>query len=147
MEQYMWIIWLSIFVIALIIETLSSELVSVWFAFGSLIAIILSFIPNVDWWIELIVFMVLSLVSLLCLRPLANKFMKKNDIHSNIDEIIGAKGVVIKSANQLNYGEVKIKGIIWTMVPSMDTKNLEKDDIVSVVAVEGNKLIVKKVEE
>lgn len=143
----MWIIWLAIFVIALIIESLTSELVSIWFGFGSIIAIILSLIKGVDWWIELIVFVVISLMSLLCLRPLTNKFMKKNDIHSNIDEIIGKKGVVLKEANELNNGEVKIKGIIWTAVPSLDTKKIEKGDIVTVVSIEGNKLIVKKVEE
>lgn len=147
MEQYMWIIWLCIFVLALVIETITSELVSIWFAFGAIVSIILSLINGVAWWIELIVFMVVSIASLLCLRPITNKFMKKNDVQSNIDEIIGTKGVILKEADELNFGEVKVKGVVWTAVPSIDTKKLEKNDIVTIVAIEGNKLIVKKVEE
>ena len=43
MEQWMWIIWLTIFVVSLIIEAIGTDLVSIWFAFGALVSLIISF--------------------------------------------------------------------------------------------------------
>ena len=49
MEQWMWIIWLVVFVLALVIEAIGTDLVSIWFAAGAVVAIILSLIPEVPW--------------------------------------------------------------------------------------------------
>ena len=68
MAEYMWIIWLSIFVIMLIVEASTTELVSVFFALGALVAMIISFIPNVEWWVQLIVFVVVSGATLAALE-------------------------------------------------------------------------------
>ena len=54
MEQYMWIVWLALFVIMLVVEAAGPALVSIWFSFGALIALIISFIPGIEWWIEVI---------------------------------------------------------------------------------------------
>ena len=147
MEAYMWIIWLGIFVLALIIEAISPELLSVWFALGSIIALILSFIPGVTWWIQLIVFVVVSGTLLLCLRPLTKKYMIRNKRNTNIDEIIGKKGKMIKGCDELNHGEVKINGVIWTAVSSDEKSSIKEDAIVKVISIEGNKLIVKEIKE
>ena len=77
MAEYLWIVWLSIFVVALIVETGTTELVSIFFAFGALIAMIISFIPGVEWWVQLIIFVVLSGVSLAALRPVVKKYLNK----------------------------------------------------------------------
>ena len=58
MEQYLWIVWLAIFVIAVAVEASGPSLVSIWFAIAALVTMIISFIPGVAWWIELIVFIV-----------------------------------------------------------------------------------------
>ena len=61
MEQYMWIVWLSLFVVMVIIEVSGPALLSIWFAFGSLVSLIVSLIPGVPWWVELIIFIAISL--------------------------------------------------------------------------------------
>ena len=91
MEQYMWIIWLSLFVIMLIVEALGPALVSVWFAFGALIAMIISFIPGVAWWIQVVVFVVLSAAAFFALRPISKKFIKTNEVKSNVDSFRGSR--------------------------------------------------------
>ena len=78
MEQYMWIVWLSLFVIMLIVEAIGPALVSVWFAFGALLSLIVSFIPGVPWWVEVIIFVVVSGATLLALRPVFQKYFKRN---------------------------------------------------------------------
>lgn len=146
MENYMWIIWLGIFVLAIVIESLTADLVTIWFAFGGMIALIISFIPGVSWWIELIIFMVISVVSLLCLRPIASRLLKRNIVSSNVDEMIHKKGKMIKTCDEINHGEVKINGVVWTAISSDEHKVIKEGSVVEVLAVDGNKLVVKEVE-
>lgn len=146
MEQYMWIIWLSLFVIMLIVEALGPALVSVWFAFGALIAMIISFIPGVAWWIQVVVFVVLSAAAFFALRPISKKFIKTNEVKSNVDSLVGKKGYVIEKISFLNPGSCKIGDVIWTAVALNEKEEIEKDEVVEVVTIDGNKLIVKKVE-
>ena len=145
MEAYMWIVWLVIFVGALIIEGMSSELVSVWFAAGSLIALIVSFIPEVAWWIQLIIFAVISVASLVCLRPIIHKALKRTVVSSNVDELIHKKGRMTKGCDEFNHGEVKIGGVLWTAYASDEKTPIDAGAVVEVLAIEGNKLVVKEI--
>lgn len=146
MEQCMWIIWLSLFVIALIIEGGTTELVSIFFGFGALVAMIVSFIPNVEWWVELVVFVVVSGATLLALRPLVKKYLSKQVRSTNVDEMIGKKATVI-DVNNDGYPEVKINGLIWRIEPVDEEIKIALDDKVEVVSIKGNKLVVRKVEK
>lgn len=146
-EQYMWIIWLILFVLALIIEAIGTDLVSIWFAFGAVIALIASLVPDVSWWMELIIFFVISLASLAALRPLIHRYLRKNTVASNIDSIVGQKGLLISKIDLLHHGEVKINDVTWTAIASKETESIEKGSIVKVLAVSGNKLIVTKDKE
>ena len=144
MEQYMWIVWLAVFVISIIIEATTAELVSIFFAAGSVIALIISFIPGVEWWIELVVFVVVSGATLLGLRPLVNKLLKKEKRNTNVDEMIGKKGVMIKGCDELNYGEIKVNGVIWTAMSEDPKEAISENEVVIITAIQGNKLVVKK---
>lgn len=146
MEQYMWIVWLALFVIMLVVEALGPALVSVWFALGALIAMIISFIPGVTWWIEIVVFVVISIAAFFALRPISKRFIKRNEVKSNVDSLIGKKGYVIEKISFLNPGSCKINDVVWTAVALNEKEEIEKDEVVEVVTIDGNKLIVKKVE-
>lgn len=146
-ENYMWIIWLALFVIMLLIEASGPALVSVWFSFGALIALIVSFIPEVPWWVEVIVFVVISIATLLALRPILKRFYKRNNINTNIDSFTGKRGYVIEDITFLKPGAVKIGDVSWTAIPANKDQTILEDEVIEVVAVRGNKLIVKKVEE
>ena len=145
-EQYMWIIWLVLFVAMLIIEAIGPALVSIWFALGAVIALILSFIPEVAWWIEVIVFVVISIATLLALRPILKRYIKRNNYNTNIDSFTGKRGYVIEDITYLRPGAVKIGDVSWTAIPVKKHKKIVENEIIEVVAVNGNKLIVKKVE-
>ena len=146
MEQYMWIVWLALLVIMLIIEALGPALVSRWFAFGALITLIVSFIPNVPWWVEVIVFVVISVATLLALRPVFKKYFKRNSFQSNIDSFKGKRGYVIEDITYLKPGAVKINDVSWTAIPVNENETIKENEVIEVVAVNGNKLVVKKVE-
>lgn len=147
MEQYLWIIWLVIFVSMLVVESLGPTLVSIWFALGALIALIISFIPGVAWWIELIVFVVVSATALLALRPVFKHLLKRNIFKSNVDSLQGKRGYVTEDITYLVPGSVKLGDVKWSAVPQDKNTVFNKGEVVEVVAVNGNKLIVKKVEE
>ena len=145
-ETYTWIIWLALFVVMLGVEALGPALVSVWFAFGALVALIVSFIPGVAWWVEVVIFVVISLATLLALRPVLRRYFKRNNYNTNIDSFTGKRGYVIEDITFLKPGAVKIGDVSWTAIPvDKDAKILE-NEVIEVVAVSGNKLIVKKVE-
>lgn len=147
MEAYLWAVWLGVFVIALIVEAIGADLVSVWFAGGALIALILSFIPGVAWWIQLIVFFVISIALLLSLRPLTRKWMRGRIVKSNVDSLIGKKAVLLEKIDFVHRGEVAVGDVKWTAVGVDDNSKIEKGKTVVIVAVSGNKLIVKEAED
>jgi membrane protein implicated in regulation of membrane protease activity len=147
MEAWMWTIWLSVFVLALIIEAIGTDLVSIWFAAGALVALIVSFIPDVSWWIELIIFIVISIVTLCCFRPLIHKYLRRDIVRSNVDEIIHKKGLLTQKIDLLHQGRVKINDVTWTAIAQNEKDVIEAGETVEVLAVSGNKLIVRKAEE
>lgn len=147
MEQYLWIIWLAVFALSVIIEASGPNLVSIWFAVGSLVTLIISFIPGVAWWIEVIVFVVISAVSFIALRPLFKKLLKHNIFDTNIDSYAGKKGYVVEEITLLKPGSVKIGDVKWSAIPLNENDKFEVNEVVEVVTINGNKLIVKKVEE
>jgi membrane protein implicated in regulation of membrane protease activity len=130
----------------LIIEAVGPALVSIWFALGAVIALILSFIPEVAWWIEVIVFVVISIATLLALRPILKRYIKRNNYNTNIDSFTGKRGYVIEDITYLRPGAVKIGDVSWTAIPVNKDEKIVENEIIEVVAVNGNKLIVKKVE-
>ena len=147
MEQYMWIVWLALLVLMIVIEAMGPALVSIWFAAGALVSLIISFIPGVPWWVEVIVFAVVSLVAILAIRPLSKRYFKRNTIRSNVDSLVGRKGVLSEEISPFSAGTCKINDVLWTAICQNDKETIAKDSIVEVVAISGNKLIVKKVEE
>lgn len=147
MEQYMWIVWLGILILGVIVEALGTELVSIWFSAGAVIALILSFIPGLPWWGELIAFFVVSIVCILALRPLAKRFLKRDVVSSNADSLIDKVGIALEDISSEDPGEMKIAGNIWhAIVPEGDAP-LKKGDKGRVIRISGNKLVVLKVDE
>ena len=144
MEQYMWIIWLSVFVIALIIEAIGTDLVSIWFSAGALVSLIISFIPDVPWWVEIIIFVVISGICLLTLRPLTRKYMRGKIVSSNADSLIGRKGMLLEKIGPLHRGICQLGDVKWTALGIDESTKIEAGKVVEVVAISGNKLIVRE---
>ena len=139
-------VWLGIFIIAILVEILTVELVSVWFAGAAFIAFILSWIPGIPYWGEIISFVLASALLLFCLRPLTTKLLTRKEVKSNIEELIGKKAKVVKKISELNNGEIIINGVTWTAVSSEPTIEINEGDIIKIVAINGNKIIVKKID-
>ena len=151
-EQYMWIVWLALMIIMVIVECMGPALVSIWFAAGALVSLILSLfslIPGVTipWWVQVIVFVVVSAITLCALRPLSKRYLKRNTISSNVDSLVGKRGLLEEEIKPFEPGVCKINDVSWTAISTNGKETIAVKSVVEVVAIQGNKLLVKKVEE
>ena len=140
MENIMVWIWLGVTILAIVVELLTPELVSLWFAIGGIVGIAFSFIPGLPWWGEIIIFAIVSLVLLLTLRPVLKKYLKNKNLKTNTDRLVGQEVRVLTQADFDTLGTVKIGDVIWN-VKSSDGTALLADEIVKIVQIDGNKLI------
>lgn len=137
------IIWLMVLAILLVIEFLTLGLTTVWFAGGALVAFLVS-LAGGPLWLQLLLFVAVSVVLLLFTRPLAVKYLNKDVQKTNVDSIPGKKGIVTATIDNLKAeGQVTIQGMEWT-ARSKNGNMIEKGKVVKVIAVEGVKLIVEE---
>ena len=137
------IVWLVVLAILLVIEFLTLGLTTVWFAGGALIAFLVS-LAGGPLWLQILLFLVISVVLLLFTRPLAVKYLNKNVQKTNVDSIPGQKGIVTVTIDNLKAeGQVTIRGMEWS-ARAKDDNIIEKGKVVRVVSVEGVKLIVEE---
>jgi len=138
------IMWGVLIIVFTILEAVTLGLTSIWFAVGSLAALIaagLGFkLP-----VQIIVFIVIVIVLLLYTRPIAKKYLKIGANKTNIDALIGQVGSVTKEIPAMEIGQVKLNGQIWT-AKSADGNSILLDEKVEVIAIEGVKLIVKTID-
>ena len=139
----MFIIWIIVFIVLSILELLTINLVSIWFATGALITAILSLFIE-DELILYTTFAITSLISLILTRRITKKILVKDTIPTNTDRLIGKTGIVTKDITKTSYGEVKIDGKYWTAISN--TK-IDENKQVEIISIEGVKLKVKEVKE
>ncbi len=139
-------VWLAVLAAALIVELVTpTALVSIWFAAGALAAVVLT-ILNAPFWLQVVVFALVSLVLLAIVRPIASRYLRGNIVATNADRTIGAVAVVEKRISAQNWGIVKVEGALWSAA-AVDGGTIEEGSRVRVAAIEGAKLLVAKIEE
>ena len=145
-EQYMIWVWLAVFIITVATEAGTQDFVSIWFSVGSLIAMAICYFA--PFYVEIIVFAVISLASLILTRPLVKKFMDRTTRYTNADEFVGKKTILEKAVSKFDAGEVKVNGIIYNAIlPEAENEEIAQGSVVEIVALRGNKVVVRKTEE
>lgn len=137
-------IWLGITIIAIIIEVITIDLVSVWFAAGSIIALIANLL-GINEAIQIALFIITTVVCVITVRPLAKKYMRGNIERTNFDRVIGKHGLITKTITADNKGEVKVMSTLW-LASSIDNTTINEGEYCEILAVEGAHLVVKKIE-
>ena len=140
MDTLFWI-WIVIAVVLAGVELLTVQLVSIWFVIGAVAAAIANAF-GADTAIQIIIFIVTSILVLIFLRPLLKKKLTVKPEPMNADRVIGMNAIVIdKIDNSLGQGQVNVNGQIWT-ARSKNNDIIEKNESVIVEKIEGVKLIV-----
>lgn len=137
----MLIMWIASAVIFFVVEVLTSQIVTIWFAIGSIGAIFAN-VLGAKTVLQIVVFAALSLVTLLIARPYMKKFTQTQVQPTNADMCIGAKAVVTEDIDNTNgTGQVKVKGAVWS-AKSADDSVICEGTVVTVKKISGVKLIV-----
>lgn len=138
------VIWLCLIAVFLFVEANTVALVSAWFATGALAAMIAALLgASVD--VQVVLFVIVSGVLLALLRPILRKYITPKQAKTNIDAVIGSKGMVLAEINNdLQQGKVKLGAMEWT-ARSTDGSVLTPGTKVVVDKIEGVKAFVSPV--
>ena len=141
------IFWLILMVICIVFEIATVGLVSIWFAGGALIACFLA-MANIHVVIQVIVFLVVSLLLLVVTKPMAKEWINKDRVRTNYEGIIGKVVRVTERVDNINEtGTALINGQEWTARSKNDNIILEQGEVAQVVNNSGVKLILKKYQD
>ena len=138
-------IWLILAVIFLIAEAATVTITSLWFAAGSLAALVVALMGG-SWGLQIGTALVVSAVLLACLRPMVRKYLNPNLAKTNVDAVIGSRGYVTADIDNIAAtGTVKLGAMEWTARSTADTV-IPKGTLVQVDKIEGVKVFVTPVE-
>lgn len=137
------IFWAILLVVFVAVEAGTVSMVSVWFAFGAVGAMIASLLGG-ELWLQAVVFVVVSGIMLALLRPLSQKYIKPRIQPTNVDALVGMIGVVEESVDAMS-GRVKLGDVSWSA--RCDTGSLKPGSYVQVEKVQGTKLFVVPAKE
>lgn len=138
------IFWLVAMVVLLVIEAVVPGLISIWFALGALAALI-SALFHAPIWLQLVWFVVVSVLALILTRPLVKKYVNSRITPTNADMGIGRDAVVTEQIDNLHArGAVLLDGKTWTARMADENDRAEVGETVRVLRIEGVKLIVSR---
>ena len=143
MERYMPFIWIGFAIVMAVCEASTTQLVSLWFVLGAVAAAISTiFTPSI--FIQLVVFLVVSALSLAITRPLVKRLRKhRSTVSTNADRLIGQQGIVTKEIKDpFSVGQVKVLGETWSA--QSEITPIEVGAKVEVLEIEGVRLIVEE---
>jgi membrane protein implicated in regulation of membrane protease activity len=143
----MFIFWVVLMVVLLIIELITVGLTTIWFAAGSLAALI-AYGCGLDLIWQVAIFLVVSLVLLYFTRPWAIKYINPHHIKTNYEEAVGQLVKIVETVdNQAGTGTAILNGLEWTARSVDDSIVFSVDSMAKVVEVSGVKLIVEEIKE
>ena len=142
MDFMLWV-WVGVIALALILEAMSMDMTSIWFAVGGFVSLILQVCgANLTW--QIVPFVIISALCIIFLRNITKKLIQKPTVATNIDKQIGLKTKLIDRISEDDLGSIKINGIIYS-AKSENDEIIESGTEVEIVKVEGNKMIVKEI--
>lgn len=138
-------LWIIVFLSAILVEVVTlGQLVSIWFAVGAAGALLVQWMGG-EFVLQMFTFIGVSVLAMLAVRPLAAAYLRGNVVSTNVDRFIGQQVHLIKGISEGSWGEIKFNGLIYAAI-SVDNRAIETGELVEIVAIEGAKLIVRKID-
>ena len=142
----MMLLWIGIIILAIVIEAATMGLTTIWFAGGAFVAMFAQML-NAGIYLQVVLFLGISLILLYFTRPIAVKYFNKGRVKTNLDSLIGKQAVVISAIHNLKEtGQVVVEGKEWTARSANASKTFETGEVVRIQSIQGVKLIVEEVE-
>ena len=135
--------WLIVLIVCLIVESLTPQLVTIWFAAGSVGAMIAAYL-GASPLAQFGIFLLLSIVMLAAFRPMVRGILKTGKDKTNADRILDQKAVVTQTIdNRAETGQIRVMGQIWTARSLQDNTCFQTGDTVIVRSISGVKAMVE----
>ena len=139
------ILWFILLVVFLVVEAATVAVVSLWFAAGALVALVVSLLSG-PVWLQILSFLTVSAVLLAALRPLVRKLFTPKLSRTNVDSVIGSTGYVTADVdNRKAEGQVKLGAMEWT-ARSTSGEPIPQGTLVRADRIEGVKVFVTPVD-
>ncbi len=107
------VLWIIVLVVAAIAEAVTTALVSIWFCVGAVAAAVAAGL-GAPVFFQLLVFVVVSILTLLVSKPIANKLLPNRLIPTNGEDDIGKHAIVVEDINEENgTGRVRLGDVDW----------------------------------
>lgn len=141
------LIWLGLLAVFLVVEAITAGLTTIWFAGGALVAAVSTFF-GAGLVVQLLLFLIVSVILLIFTRPLAVKYMSQDLEKTNVNSLLGKTAVVTREIDNLaQTGQVRINDIEWTARTKQDSLKIPEKAVVKILEVRGVKLIVEEYKE
>ena len=139
------LLWIILLIVFVVIELATVGLVSIWFAAGSLVALIIA-ILNGGIIAQFIAFIIVSVGLLAATRSWARDFVNSKTQKTNADSVVGKEIRITERVSNLDQtGAAVVSGQEWTVRADDDKQIFEQGETARVVRISGVKLIVEKV--
>ena len=137
-----WIIWLALLVGTLILEGITLQLFSVWFSVGALAAIFACLL-GASVWLQIVIFVAVTLISLAATRPLVRRLQRKKIEPTNADRYVGRSAVVLEEIDNVKgTGLIKVEGSTWSARSVEESIIIPAGESVQTVSIQGVKMLV-----
>jgi membrane protein implicated in regulation of membrane protease activity len=137
-----WQIWMIIGIVCIVIEIFDPAFFFLSLGIAAIMTGLLSFAVKATA-LQIIIFAVLSFLAFLSMRKLGKKILSTPGSETNVYALKGKLGIVMKAIPEHGKGYVKIDSEEWSAI-AKNNLTIELNARVSVVDVEGNKLIVER---
>ena len=135
------VLWIIAVIALCIAEAATLGLTAIWFAIGALAAAVFAY-TGAGWLMQVVVFIVVSAISMIYTRPIVRDKLKVKNTPTNLDRIIGQTAIVIETIdNENGKGQIKINGLVWT-ARTENGEIVQKGEHVTVKSIQGVKAIV-----
>lgn len=136
------VFWGVMTLVFLLVEAMTPQLLSVWFAVGSLAALG-SAALGAPVWVQILVWLAVSAAALFAMRPISRRFRQRGEERLNANRIIGRHGIVVQTIDPSRAeGQIRIDGVLWS-AKCEGEEPIAEGVRVKVLRIEGVKALVR----
>lgn len=140
-----WMIWVALGVICIIIEIFTPGFLFMSFGIGAIFTGLFSLvIENLAW--QILIFAIITFLGFILLRKFYKKLISEDYEQTNVQALIGKKGIVTDEIPENDRGHVKISGEEWSAIAEDESAIAENSKVI-VKKIDGNKVIVTLLED
>ena len=137
------IFWLLAAIGFVVLEAMTLNLVSIWFAVGSAAAL-LSCLVVASFRVQAVVFIAVSILCLLALKPLCAR-LRKPPTATNGDRALGREARVLTPVSAQQTGRVRLDGVDWSARCATPGDTLTPGQACRVTEIHSNLIIVEPI--